>query len=167
MAKTDVKELLDAGVHFGHLTRKWNPNMAPYIYMERNGIHIINLYKTAAKLEESVNAIKKIVLSGRKILFVATKKQAKETGDYDVLSKTDIDIITLAYECKGTIVTDDFAIQNVALALGLEFLSCTGKEITEKRFWRYKCTACNHKEKEKKKDCPICGNTEILRIKSK
>ena len=78
MAKTDVKELLDAGVHFGHLTRKWNPNMAPYIYMERNGIHIINLYKTAAKLEESVNAIKKIVLSGRKILFVATKKQAKD-----------------------------------------------------------------------------------------
>ena len=78
MAKTDVKELLDAGVHFGHLTRKWNPNMAPYIYMERNGIHIINLYKTAAKLEESVNAIKKIVLSGRKILFVATKKQGKE-----------------------------------------------------------------------------------------
>ena len=78
MAKTDVKELLDAGVHFGHLTRKWNPNMAPYIYMERNGIHIINLYKTAAKLEETVNAIKKIVLSGRKILFVATKKQAKD-----------------------------------------------------------------------------------------
>ena len=78
MAKTDVKELLDAGVHFGHLTRKWNPNMAPYIYMERNGIHIINLYKTAAKLEESGNAIKKIVLSGRKILFVATKKQAKD-----------------------------------------------------------------------------------------
>ena len=78
MAKTDVKELLDAGVHFGHLTRKWNPNMAPYIYMERNGIHIINLYKTAAKLEESVNALKKIVLSARKILFVATKKQAKD-----------------------------------------------------------------------------------------
>ena len=78
MAKTDVKELLDAGVHFGHLTRKWNPNMALYIYMERDGIHIINLYKTAAKLEEAVNALKKIVISGRKILFVATKKQAKD-----------------------------------------------------------------------------------------
>ena len=78
MAKTDVKELLDAGVHFGHLTRKWNPNMAPYIYMERDGIHIINLYKTAAKLEEAVNALKKIVISGRKILFVATKNQAKD-----------------------------------------------------------------------------------------
>ena len=78
MAKTDVKELLDAGVHFGHLTRKWNPNMAPYIYMERDGIHIINLYKTAAKLEEAVNALRKIVISGRKILFVATKKQAKD-----------------------------------------------------------------------------------------
>ena len=71
MAKTDVKELLDAGVHFGHLTRKWNPNMAPYIYMERNGIHIINLYKTAAKLEDAVNALKKIVLSGRKVLFLS------------------------------------------------------------------------------------------------
>ncbi len=74
----EVKELLDAGVHFGHLTRKWNPNMAPYIYMERNGIHIINLYKTAAKIEEANEALKKIAASGRKILFVATKKQAKD-----------------------------------------------------------------------------------------
>ena len=73
-----VKQLLEAGVHFGHLTRKWNPNMAPYIYMERNGIHIINLYKTAAKLEEANEALKKIAASGRKILFVATKKQAKD-----------------------------------------------------------------------------------------
>ena len=76
--KLEVKDLLDAGVHFGHLTRKWNPNMAPYIYMERNGIHIINLYKTAAKLEEANEALKKIASSGRKILFVATKKQAKD-----------------------------------------------------------------------------------------
>ncbi len=74
----EVKELLDAGVHFGHLTRKWNPNMAPYIYMERNGIHILNLYKTAAKLDEACEAMKKIAASGRKILFVATKKQAKD-----------------------------------------------------------------------------------------
>jgi len=78
MAKIDVKGLLDAGVHFGHLTRKWNPNMAPYIYMERNGIHVINLYKTAAKLNEANEAFKKIAASGRKILFVATKKQAKD-----------------------------------------------------------------------------------------
>lgn len=76
--KAEVKELLDAGVHFGHLTRKWNPNMAPYIYMERNGIHIINLYKTSAKLEEASEALKKIAASGRKILFIATKKQAKD-----------------------------------------------------------------------------------------
>lgn len=76
--KIEVKDLLDAGVHFGHLTRKWNPNMAPYIYMERNGIHIINLYKTAAKLDEASEALKKIAGSGRKILFVATKKQAKD-----------------------------------------------------------------------------------------
>ena len=78
MANIDVKDLLNAGVHFGHLTRKWNPNMAPYIYMERNGIHIINLYKTAAKIDEASDAMKKIAASGRKILFVATKKQAKD-----------------------------------------------------------------------------------------
>ncbi|MEO9513051.1 MAG: 30S ribosomal protein S2 [Flavobacteriaceae bacterium] len=79
MASTiEVKDLLEAGVHFGHLTRKWNPNMAPYIYMERNGIHVINLYKTVAKIEEANEALKKIAASGRKILFVATKKQAKD-----------------------------------------------------------------------------------------
>ena len=78
MAKTEVNDLLNAGVHFGHLTRKWNPNMAPYIYMERNGIHIINLYKTVAKIEETNSALRKIAASGRKILFVATKKQAKD-----------------------------------------------------------------------------------------
>jgi small subunit ribosomal protein S2 len=76
--KIEVKDLLEAGVHFGHLTRKWNPSMAPYIYMERNGIHVINLYKTAAKIEEANEALKKIAASGRKILFVATKKQAKD-----------------------------------------------------------------------------------------
>jgi len=78
MEKAQVSELIKAGVHFGHLTRKWNPNMSPYIYMERNGIHIINLYKTLAKLEDASNALKKIASSGRKILFVATKKQAKD-----------------------------------------------------------------------------------------
>jgi len=76
--EAEVKDLLEAGVHFGHLTRKWNPNMAPYIYMERNGIHVINLYKTVAKLDEASEALKKIAASGRKILFVATKKQAKD-----------------------------------------------------------------------------------------
>jgi len=78
MANIDVKELLDAGVHFGHLTRKWDPNMAQYIYTERNGVHIIDLYKTVAKIEDAANALKKIAASGRKILFVATKKQAKD-----------------------------------------------------------------------------------------
>ncbi len=78
MANIEIKELLDAGVHFGHLTRKWNPNMAPYIYTERNGVHILDLYKTAAKIGESSKALHKIAASGRKILFVATKKQAKD-----------------------------------------------------------------------------------------
>ena len=78
MERTNITELLDAGVHFGHLKRKWNPNMAPYIFMERNGIHIIDLQKTIAKIEEASAALKQIAKSGRKILFVATKKQAKE-----------------------------------------------------------------------------------------
>lgn len=78
MARTNFDQLLDAGVHFGHLKRKWNPNMAPYIFMERNGIHIIDLYKTVAKIEEAASALKQIAKSGKKILFVATKKQAKE-----------------------------------------------------------------------------------------
>ncbi|MCX7954311.1 MAG: 30S ribosomal protein S2 [Bacteroidales bacterium] len=72
------EQMLEAGVHFGHLRRKWNPAMAPYIFMEKNGIHIIDLYKTRAKLEEACNAVKQIAKSGKKILFVATKKQAKE-----------------------------------------------------------------------------------------
>jgi small subunit ribosomal protein S2 len=78
MARTTYQDLLDAGVHFGHLTRKWDPKMAPYIFMERNGIHIIDLNKTLTKVEESAAAIKQIVKSGRKVLFVSTKKQAKD-----------------------------------------------------------------------------------------
>ena len=78
MPKTTFNELLDAGVHFGHLKRKWNPAMAPYIFMERNGIHIIDLEKTSIKIDEAANAIKQIAKSGRKVLFVATKKQAKD-----------------------------------------------------------------------------------------
>jgi small subunit ribosomal protein S2 len=78
MARTTYQDLLDAGVHFGHLTRKWNPKMAQYIFMERNGIHIIDLNKTLVKVEEAAAAIKQIVKSGRKILFVSTKKQAKD-----------------------------------------------------------------------------------------
>jgi small subunit ribosomal protein S2 len=78
MARLEFKELLDAGVHFGHLRRKWNPNMAPYIFDEKKGIHIIDLNKTAVKLEEAAAAMKNIARSGKKILFVATKKQAKD-----------------------------------------------------------------------------------------
>jgi small subunit ribosomal protein S2 len=78
MPRTNFDELLEAGAHFGHLRRKWNPHMAPYIFMERNGIHIIDLHKTVVKLEEACNATKQIAKSGRKILFVATKKQAKD-----------------------------------------------------------------------------------------
>lgn len=78
MPRTDFNQLLEAGVHFGHLKRKWNPKMAPYIFMEKNGIHIIDLHKTVVKLDEAAAALKQIAKSGRKVLFVATKKQAKE-----------------------------------------------------------------------------------------
>jgi len=78
MSRTNFNELLDAGVHFGHLKRKWNPAMAPYIFMERNGIHIIDLEKTSAKIDEAAAAMKQIAKSGRKVLFVATKKPAKD-----------------------------------------------------------------------------------------
>jgi len=78
MSRTNFDALLDAGVHFGHLRRKWNPAMAPYIFMERNGIHIIDLYKTMAKIDEAASALKQIAKAGKKVLFVATKKQAKE-----------------------------------------------------------------------------------------
>ncbi|TRX71189.1 30S ribosomal protein S2 [Carboxylicivirga sp. M1479] len=78
MPRVNFEELLEAGVHFGHLKRKWNPAMAPYIFMERNGIHILDLHKTAVKIDEAAEALKQIAKSGRKVLFVATKKQAKE-----------------------------------------------------------------------------------------
>jgi small subunit ribosomal protein S2 len=78
MGKATFEEMLNAGVHFGHLKRKWNPNMSPYIFDEKKGIHIIDLNKTLVKLDEAANAMKQIAKSGRKILFVATKKQAKE-----------------------------------------------------------------------------------------
>lgn len=78
MTELNVKDLIKDGVHFGHLTRKWDPNMAKYIYSERNGVHIIDLYKTVAKMEEAAKALRKITASGRRVLYVATKKQAKE-----------------------------------------------------------------------------------------
>lgn len=80
MPNITFEQMLEAGVHFGHLTRKWNPKMAPYIFMERNGIHIIDLQKTLVKLDEATEALRKIARQGRKILFVATKKQAKEVA---------------------------------------------------------------------------------------
>ena len=93
MPRTNFKELLDAGVHFGHLKRKWNPAMAPYIFMERNGIHIIDLNKTVAKIDEAANAMKQIAKSGKKILFVATKKQAK-TIVAEIVSKANMPYVT-------------------------------------------------------------------------
>lgn len=89
----DFDQMLDAGVHFGHLRRKWNPKMAPYIFMEKNGIHIIDLHKTAEKAQEAATAIKQIAKSGKKILFVATKKQAKEIVS-ELVSNTNMPFVT-------------------------------------------------------------------------
>ena len=93
MPKTNFQELLDAGVHFGHLKRKWNPNMEPYVFMEKNGIHIIDLQKTIVKIDEAAAAIKQIAKSGRRILFVATKKQAKDLVS-DLVKKTGMPYVT-------------------------------------------------------------------------
>jgi small subunit ribosomal protein S2 len=93
MPKAQFEDLLKAGCHFGHLKRKWNPHMAPYIFMEKNGIHIIDLQKTAVKMDESAAAIKQIAKSGRKILFVATKKQAKQIVS-DLVSSVSMPYVT-------------------------------------------------------------------------
>ena len=93
MTQATFEELLDAGCHFGHLRRKWNPNMAPYIFMERNGIHIIDLYKTQAKIDEAANSLRQLARSGKKILFVATKKQAKDIVA-ELVSRVNMPIVT-------------------------------------------------------------------------
>ena len=93
MANVQYTELLEAGVHFGHLTRKWNPKMAPYIFMEKNGIHIIDLHKTVAKLDEASTQLKQIAKSGKKVLFVATKNQAKSVVS-ELVDKTGMPFIT-------------------------------------------------------------------------
>ncbi len=93
MTQATFEELLDAGCHFGHLRRKWNPSMAPYIFMERNGIHIIDLYKTQAKIDEAANALRQLARSGKKVLFVATKKQAKDIVA-ELVSKVNMPYVT-------------------------------------------------------------------------
>jgi len=93
MPKAQFEDLLKAGCHFGHLKRKWNPHMAPYIFMEKNGIHILDLHKTAVKMDESAAALKQIAKSGRKVLFVATKKQAKQIVS-DLVSSVNMPYVT-------------------------------------------------------------------------
>ncbi|MCQ2306238.1 MAG: 30S ribosomal protein S2 [Bacteroidales bacterium] len=93
MTQATFEELLDAGCHFGHLRRKWNPNMAPYIFMERNGIHIIDLYKTQAKIDEAAQALQQMARAGKKVLFVATKKQAKDIVS-ELVSRVNMPFVT-------------------------------------------------------------------------
>ena len=95
------------------------------------------------------------------------KEKAKETGDLGVLSLTDIKILALGYELQGTIISDDFAIQNVSLYNGLEVISCSGKKIKEIRKWKYRCSACKLVTDEKNETCNICGSSDIFRIKAK
>ena len=116
MAHIEIKELIESGVHFGHLTRKWNPNMAPYVYTERKGIHIIDLYKTAAKIEDATNALHKIAASGRKILFVATKKQAKDI----VAGKAkDVNMPYITERWPGGMLTNFVTIRKAVKKMGL------------------------------------------------
>jgi len=95
------------------------------------------------------------------------KSNAEKTGDLDVLSDTDQKILAIAYETKSTIVSDDFAIQNVALYMNLEYISCSGKTIKELRKWKYKCSACNFVSTNKNSECITCGSKDIFRIKIK
>ena len=110
---------------------------------------------------------------GLKIIEPATesvdfiKEKAKETGDLDVLSLTDIKILALGYELQGTIVSDDFAIQNVSLYIGLEIIACSENKITELRKWKYRCSACKLITDVKNDNCSVCGSHDIFRIKSK
>ena len=106
MSRTNFDMLLQAGCHLGHLRRKWNPAMAPYIYTERNGIHIIDLHKTVAKIDEAAEALKQIAKSGKKILFVATKKQTK-------------DVVAEKYDIKANLDGGGFTGQSQALRLAI------------------------------------------------
>ena len=95
------------------------------------------------------------------------KLNAEKTGDFDVLSDIDQKILAIAYETKSTIVSDDFAIQNVALYMNIEYISCSGKTIKELRKWKYKCSACNFVSNNKNSECITCGSKDIFRIKAK
>ncbi|MCQ2272721.1 MAG: 30S ribosomal protein S2 [Bacteroidales bacterium] len=115
MAELKFEDLLDAGCHFGHLRRKWNPAMAPYIFMEKNGIHIIDLYKTMDKLQEACAAAKQIAKSGRKILFVATKKQAKDTVA-EIVKGVNMPYVTERW--PGGMLTNFFTIRKAVKKMG-------------------------------------------------
>jgi small subunit ribosomal protein S2 len=115
MARSNYKELLAAGCHFGHLTRKWNPNIAPYIFMEKNGIHIIDLNKTTVKLDNAAEALKQIAKSGKKILFVATKKQAKSVVEENV---TPLDMPFVTERWLGGMLTNFATVRKAVRKLG-------------------------------------------------
>jgi small subunit ribosomal protein S2 len=115
MGKVSYKELLEQGCHFGHLTRKWNPNMAPYIFMEKNGIHIIDLNKTAVKLDNAAAALKQIAKSGKKILFVATKKQAKDVVA-EAVEETSMPYVTERW--SGGMLTNFATVRKAVRKLG-------------------------------------------------
>lgn len=115
MAKVSYKDLLAQGCHFGHLTRKWNPNMAPYIFMEKNGIHIIDLNKTAVKLDDAAAALKQIAKSGKKILFVATKKQAKDVVA-EAVTPTEMPYVTERW--SGGMLTNFATVRKAVRKLG-------------------------------------------------
>ena len=107
------------------------------------------------------------ILEPNKESIDVIKKHARKRGDLGVLSTVDLTILALAYEIQGTIISDDFAIQNVALFTGIDYKSCNGKEITEMRFWKYRCSACNSIFEEEKENCHNCGKNLVFRIKSK
>lgn len=158
--QTDVWNILDSCAFFSQNHPEGNlatiSEIEDELLNRQSKQYFSNLLERGLKLIEPRNQSEKYI-----------KEKAKETGDFDVLSNTDLKILALAYEMKANIVSDDFAIQNISLYLGLNYLSCSKKEIKELRKWKYKCSACNLVNNYKMKSCEVCGSKDIFRIKSR
>ena len=158
--QTDVWNILDTCAFFTQIHP--NGNLATVLNIDEE---IINRQSKQYYTNLKSKGLKIIEPSEKSLEFVS--KKASETGDYDVLSSIDLKILALGYELKGTVISDDFAIQNVSLHMRLEIIGCNGNKIKEIRKWKYKCSACNKITSKKKTRCSFCGSKDIFRIRVK
>ena len=158
--QTDVWNILDTCAFFTQIHP--NGNLATVLNIDEE---IINRQSKQYYTNLRSKGLKIIEPSEKSLEFVS--KKATETGDYDVLSSIDLKILALGYELKGTVISDDFAIQNVSLHMRLEIIGCNGNKIKEIRKWKYKCSACNKITSKKETKCSFCGSKDIFRIKAK